>query len=336
MLEGLFQYATIFARETLVAAAHTIVTRSLVIAIVDALMEWVAFLACNLFTKASRKVGIAKAFTLDTLSLSNVLVAARFFASVLFASIPGKSWVALTLGLLVAGHAGTVVVAFGKLKRIRTVCSLLTPSFACLYFAANTSVSFRAGAFMVGSTIVLAARTVTTACTRNEFVPLIFPTWACFRVAIAASPLTLCRERRIMESSTMAFTIVAQSMSTTLDAIRTVSGTVLVLAPIARVPIQARAYTIGATHTVAAAVIRATFVFTAFATKSWVTVTSTVHALTKARAYQPIVLRASMFLASGTVPSRFALAYTAIARGGVRAFAIPAAIILADGHLAKL
>lgn len=336
MLEGLFQYATIFARETLVAAAHTIVARSLVMAIVDALMEWVAFLACNLFTKASRKVGIAKAFTLDTLSLSNLLVAARFGASLIFASIPGKSWVALTPGLLVAGHAGTAIVAFGNLKRIRTVCSLLTPSFACLYFAASTSVSFRAGAFAVGSTIVLAARTVTTACTWNDFVPLIFSTWACFRVAIAASPSTLSRERRIMESSAVAVTIVTQSMSTTLDAIRTVSGTVLVLAPIARVPIQARAYTLGATHTVAVAVARATFALTAFATKSWMTVTSTVHALTNARAFQTLRRRAPMFLASGTVPSRFALAYTAIARGGVRAFAIPAAIVLADGHLTKL
>jgi hypothetical protein len=43
-----------------------------------------------------------------------------------------------------------------------------------------------------------------------------------------------------------------------------------------------------------------------------------------------------MFLARATEPSRSALAYTAIALGGVHAFAIPAAIVLADGHLAKL
>lgn len=139
-----------------------------------------------------------------------------------------------------------------------------------------------------------------------------------------------------MESSAVAVTIVTQSMSTTLDAIRTVSGTVLVLAPIARVPIQARAYTLGATHTVAVAVARATFALTTFATTSWMTVTSTVKAFTIARAFHTLRRRAPMFLASGTVPSRFALAYTAIARGGVRAFAIPAAIVLADGHLTKL
>jgi hypothetical protein len=43
-----------------------------------------------------------------------------------------------------------------------------------------------------------------------------------------------------------------------------------------------------------------------------------------------------MFLARATEPSRSALAYTAIALDGVHAFAIPAAIVLADGHLAKL
>jgi len=229
MLEGHRLNATIFARETCVAAALTVVARSLVMAVVDALMEWVTFLACNLFTKGSRKVGIAKAFTLDTLSLSLGLMAARFFASLLFASIPGKSWVALTLGFTSkCSLAGTVIVAFSLSKRIRTVRSLLTPSFACLYFAANTSVPFRTRACLV------AARTATTARTRNEFAPLIFSTWACFRVAIAATPLRLCRERTRMESNARANTIITMSMSTALDAVRTVSGTGLVLAPIAR------------------------------------------------------------------------------------------------------
>lgn len=85
MLEVACQNAAINTRKASVTGANAIVARSLAIAFVVAPVQWVTCLARMLFTKWPSKIGITKAFALNTFTLSDIFMASWCWAVLFFA-----------------------------------------------------------------------------------------------------------------------------------------------------------------------------------------------------------------------------------------------------------